>query len=60
MSQGDYKVIMTLLSDNLSEGQKSDTVAGSSKVKDTEITPAQGQTTDSEKTTTGMLGWCNL
>uniref|UniRef100_K1PWM0 Vacuolar protein sorting-associated protein 13C n=1 Tax=Magallana gigas TaxID=29159 RepID=K1PWM0_MAGGI len=52
MSQGDYKVIMTLLSDNLSEGQKSDTVAGSSKVKDTEMTPAQGQTTDSEKTTT--------
>ncbi|XP_065940396.1 intermembrane lipid transfer protein VPS13A isoform X3 [Magallana gigas] len=52
MSQGDYKVIMTLLSDNLSEGQKSDTVAGSSKVKDTEMTPAQGQTVDTEKTTT--------
>lgn len=56
MSQGDYKVIMTLLSDNLSEGQKSDTVAGSSKVKGTEMTPAQGQTVDTEKTTTGMLG----
>lgn len=57
MSQGDYKVMMTLLSDNLSEGQKSDTVAGPSKVKDTETTPTQGQPSDSEKTTTGKLGF---
>lgn len=57
MSQGDYKVIMTLLSDNLSEGQKSDSVAGPSKVKDTELTPVQGQPSDSEKTTTGKLGF---
>ncbi|XP_056003796.1 intermembrane lipid transfer protein VPS13A-like isoform X2 [Ostrea edulis] len=36
MSQGDYKVIMTLLNDNFSEGQKSDSVTSPVKPKDTE------------------------
>ena len=46
VSQGDFKVLMTLLNDNLSEGQKVDTSAGPGKVKDTET--AQGE--DSKKT----------
>ena len=46
MSQGDFKVLMTLLNDNLSEGQKVDTSVGPGKVKDIEA--AQGE--DSNKT----------
>jgi hypothetical protein len=48
MSQGDYKVIMTLLNDNLSEGQKSDKVTSPVKPKDTD-TAALGHSGETQQ-----------
>ena len=54
MSQGDFKVLMTLLNDNLSEGQKVDSSTGPGKVKDTEAAQVEDSNKTDEDSTAGQ------